>query len=99
MGSPLIYFKGESEAYVFSSVGDFIEDYGDEFEDTSTFADLLLGILLRETKDEKWVDKISKILAKKLNIEDKLRDKPIHSIDDFMKESDKIMKNNKSETP
>lgn len=91
-GTPLRYFKGRSEAYVFYSVGGFVEDYNDEFEDTLTFADLLLGMLLDETKDKKWVDKISKILAKKLNITDKLRKKPLHTLEAFEKEYDRLMK-------
>ena len=92
-----MFFKGKSKSYVFYSVGDFVEDYGDDFKDTLTFADMLLEILLIETKDKVWVNKISKILSKKLDITDKLRDKPLFDDDDWNKEYKKVIKQDKEE--
>lgn len=74
MGHPLDYFKGISSSYVFPTSGNTIEDYGDTYDDDANFADLILNIIQREVKDDAFTWKIASILAKKLNITDKLRD-------------------------
>lgn len=65
-------------------------DYSASYRDTASFADLLLRIILRETNDIEWTFKIAKVLAKKLKIENKLRDHTL-TFDEWNKESNKLM--------
>jgi hypothetical protein len=101
-GYPLKYFKtGESESYVFCHVGGYVEDYNDNYEDNKSLIDLVGRIILCETKDEKYAWKMVKVLAKKFDVEDDLRAKPL-GLDEWIdmlifKESDnktKYVKNN-----
>ena len=77
-GYPLKYFKGFSDSYVYLHNDGYIEDHNDKYQDTVSFADLMGVIILRETGDKKYAWKMVKILAKKLGIEDKLRDEPLN---------------------
>ena len=79
-GYPLTYFKkGESSSYVYSSsIKDGkIEDYDDAYENNESFVELIGTFIRRETGDEEYAWKIVRILAKKLGIEDNLREKPL----------------------
>lgn len=69
IGYPLEYFKGESQSYVFESFGNFVEDYDDKYEDTASFAELLISFLNDITDDKEYVWKIANVLGKKLGIE------------------------------
>lgn len=73
-GSPLRWFKrGVSPFYVFSHVGNFIEDYGTDYaDDPKAFIDLICTILYRETRDKAWVLRVGKTLAQLLNITDEM---------------------------
>lgn len=64
---PLKYFKGESKSYVFFD-GYSIMDYGDKYDDDKSFIELIGRIVLRETNDKEYAEKIIKTLAKKMNI-------------------------------
>jgi hypothetical protein len=78
-GQPLNFFRANSKSYVFLSSGfvggksypDFVEDYGDEYEDNPTFIDLLCNIIYDHTKDEDYCVKsrdyreLMGVLAKK----------------------------------
>jgi hypothetical protein len=76
MGHPLIWFKGDSEAYVFlSDVG--IQDYDNDYEDLSTLIELLGVIISRETGDDGFAGKIVRLLALKLGVEHQLRESPL----------------------
>ena len=98
-GHPLDYFKGESHSYVFPTsykknqrTIKYIEDYGDEYRDNATFAELLTRFVLFETKDKKYAWKIAKVLAKKLNV--KLRPHKL-TTKEYLREKNKLMKTDK----
>lgn len=93
-GYPLKYFKnGASESYVYdSSSTNAIEDYGDKYNDNRSFCELIGTFIRRATDDEKYTWKMVKILAKKLGVEDDLREKPLDSDEWF----DKVL--NRSDT-
>ncbi|MBE3114813.1 MAG: hypothetical protein IMZ59_04760 [Actinobacteria bacterium] len=83
-GYPLEYFKtGKSAYYVFLHCGegneDYMEDYGETYKDDKSLIELIGRIIYHETKDEKYTWKMVKILAKKLGVEDDLREKPLDS--------------------
>ena len=78
-GHELRDFEGVSTSYVFPSgdiqEGDkvFVEDYDDTYEDNPTFAQLIINMIRRLFKeegfeDEEYVEKIKKVLSKKLNV-------------------------------
>ena len=74
-GHELRYFEGESNSYVFlagaENVEDYyVEDYDDNYEDDTTFAELLLRFIGRATewRDEKYLYKIAGVLEKKLGV-------------------------------
>jgi len=71
-GHELYDFEGESESYVFESGSTdsptFVEDYGDKYEDNATLAQLLINIMRRVTDDEKYIQKMIGVLAKKLDV-------------------------------
>ncbi len=93
-GQPLIFFEGFSKAYVFLSSAsgkkDYVEDYGNEYKDNATFAELLVKFVLRETNDKKYAWKIAGILEKKLP-GTKRRKKPL-SFNEWWALLDKEMK-------
>jgi len=74
-GYPLEWFKtGESKSYVFCHVDGFVEDYNDTYDDDKSFCELIYRIVLCETEDKKYAEKILRVLAKKLGIEDELKE-------------------------
>lgn len=68
---PLVYVEGNSNDYVFYSVGDFVEDYGN-ISDTG-FVELLFDNW--QTEDKAFKEHLLKRLAARLNV--KLRDHPL----------------------
>lgn len=74
-GHALEWFKDVSHEYVFLSAGnpEHVEDYGSKYEHNPSLCELLHNIILRETGDRKYADKMLHVLAKKLGCEDKLR--------------------------
>lgn len=87
-GTILKYFKGKSKNYVFQSVTDcdceeksdckhsYVHDYSSEYKDKEILAELLLIFIKRVTKDEEYVKKMSKVLAREIGAE--LRQKPLN---------------------
>ena len=57
IGYPLQYFNGKSQSYVYGSVGDYVEDYGDDYEDNCSFIELIGSIVVQETEDLKYSKK------------------------------------------
>lgn len=72
-GYELDKFKTGESVYVYHD-GKQVEDYGESFEDSKVLAELIYVILRRETGDEEWSNKILRILAEKLDIDDQLKD-------------------------
>lgn len=70
---------------------DVVQDYGDRYKDNASFCELIRTFVSRQTGDEKYADKIMKVLAKKLRVEHKLRKKPL-TFKQHSKEMGKIMK-------
>ena len=102
MNYPLRYFKGNSKSYVFHCSHhkrkkyDFVEDYNDQYKDNASFCELIGNIVMRETSDEKYSEKIIKILAKKLRVEYKLRKIPL-TYDQWWKLANKNLEKFKQE--
>ena len=73
-GHDLYDFEGESESYVFESCGvskdspTFVEDYGDDYKDNASLAQLLINFMRRVTDDEKYITKMIGVLAEKLDV-------------------------------
>lgn len=77
-GSPLTFFIGYSDAYIFLSAGaegesNFVEDYDYKYDDVLTMLDTIGNIIFSETKDEAYVVKIMEILARKYRVTSQLR--------------------------
>jgi hypothetical protein len=70
-GYPLEKFKDGESDYVFNA-GDYVEDYGSGYPDTATLLELVYNIMVRETGDKVWCDKILEILAERCGISDRL---------------------------
>lgn len=73
------YFIGKTSMYVHSSgmpkdEDYYIEDYKDKYEDNCDLIEMLANIIQRETLNESFTTKMVKILAKKLNVENMLRE-------------------------
>jgi len=72
-GHDLYDFEGISHSYVFESGPvegpNFVEDYGDKYEDNATLAQLLINFMRRVTDDEKYITKMIGVLAEKLDVE------------------------------
>ena len=92
-GYPLRFFRGESKSYVFSSSEKkgMIEDWGDKYKDDASFCELLGVFIKRATKDKAYADKLVSILAIKLGITEKLRDKPMTD-EEFFDHVKKVLK-------
>jgi hypothetical protein len=80
-GHELEDFEGESELYVFWCSGydspDFVEDYDADYEDNASLAQLLLNFIKRSLRhdglvDERYVAKMRGVLAKKLNVKERV---------------------------
>lgn len=68
------WFKtGKSDLYVFPHVDGFVEDYGADYKDDRSLIELIGTIIWRETENERYANKIVKVLAKKLGLEKDLR--------------------------
>lgn len=84
IGYPLQWFKeGTTKSYVYSSYDGYVEDYDDRYEDDKSFCELIYSIVLNETDDEKYAEKILRTLAKKLGIDKDLRETEM-STDEFL---------------
>jgi len=76
MGHPLTWFKGNSDAYIFlSDVG--IQDYDATYEDLPTLIELIGVITARETGDDFFAEKLVRLLAVKLGVQNELRAQPL----------------------
>jgi hypothetical protein len=73
---PLEHFYGITESYVYHN-GDGVEDYGDDYENNPSFIELIGRFIESGTGDEKYANKIVKVLAKKLGCEHLLREHPL----------------------
>ena len=72
---PLRYFRGRSTLYVYGSTRG-IEDYDTDYSDNESFCELI-GVFVREaTGDEKYAEKMIRVLAKKVGIERRLLHNP-----------------------
>jgi hypothetical protein len=74
-GEPLRCFKGEGDAYIVGTAKGgkpFVEDYGALYEDAVSLADLMARMVMRETGDEDFTNKVVRSLAVKMGIEDYL---------------------------
>jgi hypothetical protein len=96
---PLRFFKGVSSSYVFPSYSapdeegnytEFIEDYGDKYDNKVVLADLICRIVEKET-DTKFATKMANALARHLGCNNQLREHPITG-DEWSKEVMKIKK-------
>ena len=67
-GHELKDFEGESNLYVYSN-GTEIVDYGAEYSCNASFAQLCINMFKREIKDKEYIEKIKRVLAKKLDVE------------------------------
>jgi hypothetical protein len=77
-GSLRDFFFGKSKEYVFLRTDEkgetgIMDDGGSKFEDNVDLIDLIGNIILRETDDDDFAEKIAKILAERLGCADKLR--------------------------
>jgi hypothetical protein len=78
-GHERIYFKGISDSYVFTSgmpedKDYYVEDYGDKYECNEDLIEVLANIIIRETQDNAYTLKIIRILAKRLDVYNNLKD-------------------------
>lgn len=96
---PLRFFKGVSSAYVFPSYGapdeegnrkEFIEDYGNKYDDKIVLLDIVCRIIERET-DTDYATKIAQALARHTNMINALRPHPLIG-DEWIKETKKVTK-------
>jgi hypothetical protein len=101
MGHPLEYFKANSSLYVFVSADSkkkdgtyntHVEDYGASYIDNCSLITLIGRIIERETDDKEYALKMVKILAKKLGVENKLRDHPL-TTEEYLEEERKNLWN------
>jgi hypothetical protein len=82
---PLRFFTGISSAYIFVSsrenndkeLEEWVEDYDYKYTDSTIVADLLCRIVQRDSGDEKYAIKMSKVLAKHFGIIERLRPHPL----------------------
>mgnify|MGYP001767709757 CR=1 FL=1 len=72
---PLRYFKGRSTLYVYGS-SDGIEDYDTDYSDNESFCELMGNFVESATGDARYAEKMVRILAKKIGIENRLLPKP-----------------------
>jgi len=79
-GSKLGYVEGTSENYVYSSVGDFMEDYGEPISDPG-LANMLCG-LIEDHPDLENYEKIyfMKKLCERLNVKLRKGVEVVHKI-------------------
>lgn len=70
-GHELNDFEGDSDLYVFYSVGDYVEDYDADYSDNASLAQLIINIFRREIDDEKYISKMKKVLEEKLDVKSK----------------------------
>lgn len=75
MGWPLRYFKGETQSYVFSD-GEHIHDYEDVYSDNDSFCELMATFVKDATGSEEYAEKMLRVLANKLGIENHLLKTP-----------------------
>ena len=71
--TPLSWFRGHSNAYVY--MGSEMVDYDNPYDDLPTLIELIGIIIERECGDKKFATRIVEVLAAKLNVTDKLRKK------------------------
>jgi len=98
IGHPLQYFEGNSTEYVYPEDGGRTQDYGSDYDDNATLAELLVNFIHRATDDKAYAWKMAGILAEKLNVK---RRKHLLSTEEYFKlskiETDKAMKEYKKE--
>jgi hypothetical protein len=72
-GTPLSWFLGESKAYVY--MGERIVDYSNDYEDLPTLIELVGTFIERECNDKEFATKIVRLLAEKLGVAGRLRER------------------------
>jgi len=80
-GNKLRWFNGNSEEYIYGSANNVLIDWegcvsGEHGEEQ--WIELVGRILYHETKDRNFCNVVVEKLAKKYNVDDKLREKYIH---------------------
>lgn len=71
-GHVLTYFNSNSTEYVWGS-DERVYDYDSDYHDNCTFIELIHSMVYEATNDLKYANKILRVLAHKLKVENKLR--------------------------
>ena len=92
-GHPLKFFDGVSDEYVFVSSDSegkpYVVDYDSKYSDNTQLIELIGHIIYQEIGDDAFAWKIVRILAKRLKVEDKLRERDL-TTEEYIKEFNKI---------
>ena len=89
---PMKFFKGTMNEYVFVSSDSegkpYVVDYDSKYSDNTQLIELIGRIIYQETRDNDFAWKLVRILAERLGVNGKLRDKDL-SMKEYLDEFNK----------